>query len=117
MASSRRELLKKGTAIAAAGVAAAIVGKEAVAAEKTGPGPVGACGISCGACPLMKAGKCKGCGPGTAAMKKGCPVWKCANMKGIEYCGTGCKMFTSCKKLVGKPYAKSFLDMMATRMG
>ena len=93
-----------------------MLGREALAAETPAPGPVGACGICCGACPLMKAGKCKGCGPGTAAMAKGCPVWKCANMKGIDYCGTGCKKFTACKKLVGKPYAKSFLDMMAKRM-
>jgi len=38
-------------------------------------------------------------------------------MKKIDYCGTGCKMFATCPKLIGKPYDKSFLDMMAKRMG
>lgn len=116
MDSSRRDLLKKGSVAAAAAIGAAALGREATAAMAA-PGPVGACGISCGTCPLKKAGECMGCGPGTASMKKGCPVWQCASRKKIDYCGTGCKMFTKCKKLVGKPYAKSFLDMMAKRMG
>jgi len=49
--------------------------------------------------------------------KKPCPVLHCAAKKKIDYCGTGCKMFTKCKKLIGKPYAQSFMDMIAKRMG
>ena len=83
---------------------------------------VAACGLSCMACPLMKAGKCKGCASGKEASaellaKKPCPVLHCAAKKKIDYCGTGCKMFTKCKKLIGKPYAQSFMDMIAKRMG
>jgi len=49
--------------------------------------------------------------------KKPCPVLKCAAMKGIDYCGTGCKKFAECDKLVGHPYAQTFMDMMKKRMG
>ena len=83
---------------------------------------VAACGLSCMACPLMKAGTCKGCASGTEATPemlemKPCPVLKCAAMKKIDYCGTGCAKFTECTKLVGHPYAQSFMDMMKNRMG
>lgn len=49
--------------------------------------------------------------------KKPCPVLKCAAMKKIDYCGTSCKMFTKCPKLVGHPYAESYLAMVAKRLG
>jgi hypothetical protein len=117
---SRRRVL----AGAAAGVVglpvAALAGEkgEAEAPQKM----VGACGLACTACPLMKAGKCKGCASGTGASaemveKKACPVLKCAAMKKIDYCGTGCKMFAKCQKLVGQPYAESFLAMIDKRLG
>ena len=82
---------------------------------------IGACGLACTACPVMKAGKCKGCASGKAASaamieKKGCKVLKCAAGKKIDYCGD-CKMFTKCKKIIGKPYAQMFVDMQAKRMG
>ena len=68
----------------------------------------------------MKAGKCKGCASGkeaSAAMveKKGCMVLKCAAGKKIDYCGD-CKMFTKCKKIIGKPYAQMFVDMQAKKL-
>ena len=84
---------------------------------------VAACGLGCNACPLMKAGKCKGCGPAnavsaeTAAAKMKCPVFSCARMKGIAYCGTGCKMFTECGKLIGRPYSKEFMQRVKSRLG
>lgn len=85
---------------------------------------VGACGIGCSACPLMKNGKCKGCGPANtvsaemAAVKsEKCPVFKCARTKGIAYCGTDCKMFTECGKLVGRPYSRDFMTRLKSRLG
>ena len=116
---SRRKMLLTG-----ASAAAGMVGLSAVpgaAAEEAKP-MVAACGLSCMTCPLMKAGKCKGCASGTEASeemvaKKPCPVLKCAAMKKIDYCGTGCKMFTKCPKLVGRPYDKSFLAMIEKRLG
>jgi len=38
-------------------------------------------------------------------------------MKGIDYCGTGCGKFTECDKMIGHPYAQTFMDMMKKRMG
>lgn len=84
---------------------------------------VGACGLACSACPLMQAGKCKGCGPANtssadvAAAKAKCPVFSCARMKGIAHCGTACKKFTECGKLIGKPYSKEFMATLKTRLG
>ena len=91
------------------------------AAEEAPKHKVAACGLACTTCPLMKAGKCKGCASGTEASaemveKKPCPVLKCAAMKKIDYCGTGCKMFTKCPKLVGRPYDKNFLAMIEKRL-
>jgi hypothetical protein len=129
MKASRRELLAGGASAVAAGVVGATLigcdkGEQAPAPEKAAAAGamIGACGLACTACPLMKAGKCKGCASGTEASaemveKKPCPVLKCAAMKKIDYCGTGCKMFTKCAKVVGKPYDKSFLEMIEKRMG
>jgi len=83
---------------------------------------VAACGISCSACPLLKAEKCKGCGAGNAVSsemvtKKNCPVLTCASMKKIAFCGTDCKMYAKCGKLVGRPYAKEFLDKIGSKLG
>ena len=81
---------------------------------------VAACGMSCSACPLMAAKKCKGCAPGNKApaemveMKK-CPVLSCAQMKKVAYCGTGCKGFTKCEKLIDHPYSKPFMKNIADR--
>lgn len=124
MSVSRRGLLANGTA--AAGLLAAT--GPALAAKDGGKDPsrkapamIGACGLACTTCPLMKAGKCKGCGSGKEVTDglvkmKPCPVLKCAAMKKIEYCGTDCKMFTKCKKLVGKPYAASYLAMVDKKL-
>jgi hypothetical protein len=127
MKSSRREFLAGGASAVAAGVVgASIAGCKKEAAAPAPPAPekamIGACGLACKACPLLKAGKCAGCASGTEASaemveKKPCPVLKCAAMKKIDYCGTSCKMFTTCQKLIGKPYDKSFMEMMAKRMG
>lgn len=83
---------------------------------------VAACGLACDACPLMKAGKCKGCGPGNGVSEemvkmKNCAVLTCANMKKIAFCGTDCKKFTDCAKIIGKPYDKTFIEMIKTRLG
>ena len=82
---------------------------------------VGACGISCSVCPLMKAGKCKGCGPANAVSaemvsKKNCPVLNCASMKKIEYCGTDCPKFAECGKLVGHPYHQDFMGKIKAKL-
>jgi len=117
---SRRRFLAS-TAAGVVGLPVAALAGEKGEAE-TPRKMVGACGLACTACPLMKAGKCKGCASGTEASaemveKKPCPVLKCAAMKKIDYCGTGCKMFTKCPKLVGRPYTKSFLAMIDKRLG
>ena len=127
MSASRRDFMMKGsTAVVVGGVTALLGAGSAGAAEAEAgtAGMIGACGIGCSACPLMKAGKCKGCGPANgvsekmAAMKsKKCPVFKCARMKGIAYCGTDCKKFTECGKLIGKPYSKEFMAKIKGRLG
>ena len=117
MERSRRDVLKL-TVAAPAAMLVGCGGEQAPNAS--GKAMIGACGLACIACPLMKAGKCKGCASGkdaSAAMieKKGCEVLKCAAMKKIDYCGD-CKMFTKCKKIIGKPYDQMFVDMQAKRM-
>lgn len=119
---SRRGFMVKGMAgIAAAGAAGTLVGAEPQGAASAAP-MVAACGICCSACPLHKAGKCKGCGPGNAVApeivaKKNCPVLNCASMKKIAFCGTDCGMYTKCAKLVGRPYAQEFMDKIAAKLG
>lgn len=123
MAVTRREFMGKGAgvAVAGAGVLAAgcaQMGKRAPAK----PVMIGACGLACEACPVMKAGKCKGCGPAKSVAsavvtKKNCPVLTCANKKGIDYCGTECGMFTKCAKMIGRPYSESYMEMIATKLG
>jgi len=115
---SRRKMLVTGATAAAGALGLAAGGCEA--AEEPKP-MVAACGLSCAACPLMKAGKCKGCAPGNQASAellkmKPCPVLQCAAKKKIDYCGTGCKMFTKCEKMIGRPYDKSFLEKIAKRL-
>lgn len=118
---SRRQFLAKGASVAAT---AGVFGATSVACAKAEKpeAMVAACGLSCMACPLMKAGKCKGCASGTEASAemlkmKPCPVLQCAAKKKIAYCGTGCKMFTTCAKLIGKPYDKTFMAMIEKRLG
>ena len=130
---SRRSFLGRGGQLAATGMLGALA-TGCTQAPQASPAPsqkepdtespkamVAACGLSCMACPMMKAEKCKGCAAKAemAKMKemKVCPVFECAAMKKIDYCGTGCKMFAECKKLIGHPYAQSFMDIMKNRMG
>ena len=124
MDETRRQLLTK-AGIAVAGVVAATSHQAGAAdkpAEKKPKVIIAACGLACNACPLMKAKKCKGCACGKTATEallkmKPCPVLQCAAKKKIDYCGTSCKMFTKCKKLIGKPYYKTFLAMIEKRLG
>ena len=133
---SRRGFLSKSGRIAATGIVGVLATGCAKAPEESAqatPAPnkqepkpetpkpmVAACGLSCMACPMMKAGKCKGCAAKAEMAKakemKPCPVAECAAMKKIEFCGTGCEKFAECGKLIGHPYAQSFMDMMKTRM-
>ena len=124
MEKSRRNFLKTGTGIAvAAGALGALSSckEKPTAIAQTPKAMVGACGLSCDACPLMKAGKCKGCGAGDCVSAemvkmKNCPVLNCASMKKISYCGTDCMKFTDCKKLIGKPYDKSYMEGIKARL-
>jgi len=124
MDASRRDFLKCGRGAVAAGTLAVLATQGVVAAEGKPEADllVGACGIGCSACPLLKAGKCKGCGPAntasaeTAAAKMKCPVFSCAKMKGIAYCGTDCMKFTECGKLIGRPYSTDFMTRIKGRM-
>jgi len=117
MSESRRTFLAAGATAVGVGALGA-----ASRANADGDAMVAACGIACSTCPLNKAGKCKGCSTGKGASAemlkmKPCPVLVCAAKKGIDYCGTGCKMFTKCKKLVGRPYAESFLAKIGSKLG
>jgi len=118
---SRRSFLTRTASVV--GVAGVLGGAACTKDEKEpdADAMVGACGLSCMACPLMKAGKCKGCASGKEASAemlkmKPCPVLQCAAKKGIDYCGTGCKMFTQCAKVIGKPYDKTFIAMIEERL-
>ncbi len=123
MNESRRSFLRKGSQIAAtAGVLGVTGAMTSRAAESKAAPMVAACGLACNVCPLMKAGKCKGCGaanavPAEMVTKKNCPVLNCASMKKIAYCGTDCKMFTECGKLIGRPYDKAFMGKIKSRLG
>lgn len=117
MSESRRRFLTTGASVVGVSVLAA--GSRTQAAEGD---MIAACGLACKTCPLNKAGKCKGCASGTGASAellkmKPCPVLQCAAKKKIDYCGTGCKMFAKCKKLVGRPYAESFLAKIGSKLG
>ena len=133
---SRRSFLNKGGKATAAGMLGLLAGGCKSQADDEAPesatpaaepteqptAMIGACGLSCTACPLMKAGKCKGCSSGKDATpemieKKPCPVFQCAAMKKIAYCGTDCPKFTECAKLIGHPYDQSYMDMMKKKMG
>jgi len=116
----RRGFIRQSAQLAAVAGLCAVTGQKAYGAE--GAANIGACGLACNTCPLMKAGKCKGCGAGNAAsaemvaMKK-CPVLSCANMKKIDYCGTGCAKFADCAKLIGRPYDKEFIARIKEKLG
>jgi hypothetical protein len=114
----RRDFVTASAVIAGAGLLGASKGARA---DDKKAGMVAACGLSCDACALMKAGKCKGCATGSEATEeklkmKSCPVLSCAAMKKIDYCGTGCKMAMDCPKLIGRPYAESFIQGLKKRM-
>jgi hypothetical protein len=113
----RRNFVAASAAIVGAGILGASKGARA---DEKKAGMVAACGLSCDACALMKAGKCKGCATGTEASEeklkmKACVVLSCAAMKKVDYCGN-CKMFMECKKIVGRPYAETFIEGMKKRM-
>ena len=127
MKNSRRNFIGKSTVAA---VAVGILGMLSSCDKKTGDQQssrnepeivVGACGISCSVCPLMKAGKCKGCGPGNVVSAekvsmKNCPVLNCASMKKIAFCGIDCQKFSECGKLVGHPYHKDFMEKIKAKL-
>ena len=126
MSQSRRSFLGKGGKLAATGALSVLaVGcsqpTDADAAEECAKPSAAPCGLSCAVCPMMKAGKCKGCAAKAKMAKdkgmKACAIVECVTMKKIDHCGTGCKMFTKCKKLVGHPYAQSYMDMMDKKLG
>lgn len=126
MKESRRNFIGKSTAaaIAVGGLGMLSSCKEKPDNSTSNNKPevvVGACGMSCSACPLMKAGKCKGCGPGNAVSAemvsmKNCPVLNCASKKKIEYCGTDCPKFAECGKLVGHPYHEDFMAKIKAKL-
>ena len=118
MGETRRRFLMTGASVVGAGMLAGCGPAEAQDKKAM----VAACGLACSTCPLMKAGKCKGCASGKEASAellkmKPCPVLQCAAKKKIDYCGTGCKMFADCKKLIGRPYAESFMAKIKKGLG
>jgi len=127
MKESRRNFVRKGAyaVIAVGGLGTLSSCKGNKVTQTPGSKPemmVAACGLSCSTCPLMKAGKCKGCGPANGVSAemvamKNCPVLNCASMKKIAYCGTDCMKFTDCGKLIGRPYDKSFMEKIKGRLG
>jgi len=127
MKESRRNFMRTSAGIAiAAGTLGALTSCKDKPAQSTAPKApeimVGACGLSCSSCPLMKEKKCKGCGPANEVSAemvsmKNCPVLNCASMKKIAHCGTDCMKFTDCEKLIGRPYDKSFMEKIKGRLG
>lgn len=127
MKESRRNFMRTSTGIAvAAGTLGMLTSCEDKSVEsrasKAPKAIVGACGLSCSACPLMKEEKCKGCGPANEVSAemvsmKNCPVLNCASVKKIAHCGTDCMKFTDCEKLIGRPYDRSFLEKIKGRLG
>ena len=118
---SRRSFIVRSVAGTAVMGLSTAMGAETCSDVSSAP-MVAACGISCSACPLLKAKKCKGCGAGNTVSsemvtKKNCPVLTCANMKKIAFCGTDCKMYTTCGKMVGHPYTKEFLAKIGSKLG
>ena len=126
MKESRRNFMRAGAGIAVvAGTLGTITScKEKAVESSTSTAPkttVGACGLSCNACPLIKEKKCTGCGPANEVSPemvsmKNCPVLSCASMKKIAHCGTDCMKFTDCEKLIGRPYDRSFLQKIKGRL-
>ena len=123
MDQSRRSLFLQGASAVGAGVLAtsALGAEKAPAKAAKAQEMIAACGLACKTCPLLKAGKCKGCASGTGASPamlkmKPCPVLQCAAKKKIEYCGRDCKGFTKCKKMIGRPYDKMFMAMIKKRL-
>ena len=125
-AADRRDFLHTSAKVAGAFAALSLLPSSAAnAAKEKGKAKdkivVGACGLSCTACPLMKEKKCKGCAPANEASAemvkmKNCPVLTCANLKKIAYCGTGCKGFTKCAKLIDHPYSRNYLKKIAGKL-
>jgi hypothetical protein len=42
------------------------------------------CGMYCGSCKFYLAEKCEGC---KKIRKEICPIWKCAEERGVRFCG------------------------------
>jgi len=122
MSISRRAFLVASGAVAGGSVAAlaSAVPDAAEQAAKAEPPElvVGACGICCSKCPAMAAGKCKGCGAGTAegAAASPCPIRSCAAAKGVAFCGTDCKGFLKCQKIATRSYAAQHLAGVTRKM-
>ena len=122
MGVTRREFMAQGAGIAAAATVGALTAGCVRKASEKAPAVIAACGLACDACPVMKAGKCKGCGPAPSistqvVAEKNCPVLTCASKKNVPHCGTGCEMYAKCSKMIGKPYSESFMAMIAKRLG
>ena len=117
----RRGFIKQSAQVAAVAGLCAVGGRKAYGAEGAAT-VIAACGLACNTCPLMKGGKCKGCGAANAVSAemiamKNCPVLSCANMKKIDFCGTACAKFADCAKLIGRPYDKEFMARIKEKLG
>jgi len=68
---------------------------------------IGVCGIACAKCPQYTSGKCKGCSPEVPVDI--CPLPKCAEKKGVEFC-FNCLEFPCEKNYKGGPIQSALLD-------
>lgn len=64
------------------------------------------CGLCCAACKFYVAKKCGGC-----KMKRDekCPIWKCAELRGVRFFGM-CKEFPCEKNYLVPALSKQWLD-------
>lgn len=65
-----------------------------------------ACGLYCAACKFYLAGKCEGC---RKKRSEKCPIWKCAEDRGLMFCGE-CDAFPCEKNYIVPALSKQWLD-------
>lgn len=64
------------------------------------------CGLYCGSCKLYLREKCGGC---KIKRSEICPIWKCAEEKGLEFCSE-CDYFPCENNYIVPAIAKEWLD-------
>lgn len=64
------------------------------------------CGLYCGSCKFYITKNCKGC---KSKRDEKCPIWKCAEERGLRFCGE-CDDFPCEKNYMVPALSKQWLD-------